>query len=455
MCEKGAEPTDGGGSAATCPDEGAVQTSSCKKCDPGRFKAGSGSEKCAPCGVGKYCVEGATAEAVCLAGRYCPQPQIQFNCTKKGTHCPAGSTSAGDCREGYYCPTVTKEVQCAKGKWCAAGSFKEAPCPAGRLCAQTGTQAEDGGELPKKCRQGTHCPEGSFEETPCKAGTFSADPQVACADCPAGKFQASDGKASCDDCKAGEYCAAGATAAAPCIAGTFSADPKEKCVPCEAGSFSKSTGSATCTACTKGTTYQDAAGPCAERRVMTLCCALCAALRRTAQPLSALARCCSHQWLWTGQDKCKGCTACGVGYEPFGKGCTFVADQQCSKCPIGKAGEGSSKCAKCAKGRFQDESGLCGGLALCVPHFVSAYAAACCRNMADHPLFGTGTLVGAPHRQGLLQSLHVVREGSGTDGRGRIGRHVPRRGGSPVVVVQEVRPRTLQGREGPREVQWL
>ena len=44
-------------------------------------------------------------------------------------------------------------------------------------------------------------------------------------------------------------------------------------------------------------------------------------------------------------------------------------------------------------------------------------------------------------------------EGSGADGQGRVGRHVPRRGRRPDVVVQEVRPRTVQGREGPREVQ--
>ena len=88
MCEKGAEPTDGGGSAATCPDEGAVQTSSCKKCDPGRFKAGSGSEKCAPCGVGKYCGAGATVTEPCAKGKSSADPKVPC------TDCAAGKYQA-------------------------------------------------------------------------------------------------------------------------------------------------------------------------------------------------------------------------------------------------------------------------------------------------------------------------------------------------------------------------
>ena len=142
-------------------------------------------------------------------------------------------------------------------------------------------------------------------------------------------------------------------------------------MPCEAGSFSKSTGSATCTACTKGTNYQDAAGPYCSLFVTPppLCAALlrCHASCRDAvfTTQSVTTQCVGGRslWsvneLWTGQDSCKDCAICGVGKEPFGEeGCTLVADQQCSTCPVGKAGEGSStKCAKCSTGKFQDEAG--------------------------------------------------------------------------------------------------
>ena len=90
-CAKGMEPTDGGGSATTCPDEGAVQTSPCKKCDAGRFKAGMGGDKCAACEAGKtYQAEqgvsvGALASCGCFVwGR--PHFSLPAACCTASTH---------------------------------------------------------------------------------------------------------------------------------------------------------------------------------------------------------------------------------------------------------------------------------------------------------------------------------------------------------------------------------
>ena len=68
----------------------------------------------------------------------------------------------------------------------------------------------------------------------------------------------------------------------------------------------------------------------------------------------------------TGQNACKQCTPCGAGEEPFGDGCTVTANQQCQKCPAGKAkdtdAKGSDPCTACVKGStYQDALGMWGG----------------------------------------------------------------------------------------------
>ena len=155
---KGAEPTDGGGSAATCPDEGAVQTSSCKKCDPGRFKAGSGSEKCAPCGVGKYCGAGATVMEPCAKGKSSADPKVPCtDCAAGKYQASSGSDQCLACAEGQYsdagasecisCVANSKVMQSGIGCECVAGFFArnaEQPpkacevCPKGVNCTNEG-----------------------------------------------------------------------------------------------------------------------------------------------------------------------------------------------------------------------------------------------------------------------------------------------------------------------------
>ena len=130
-----------------------------------------------------------------------------------------------------------------------------------------------------------------------------------------------------------------------------------------------------------------------------------------------------------GQNACKPCTTCKVGFEPFGKGCTITADQQCTACPAGKAKEkeGSAKCAACAAGRYQGAAGPCGGPATCLPH------TACLLLAAVGVIAGImSTLAG---RQRHVQRLHAVRQGRAAGEQRKFGCDLPGPGRNPKVAV--------------------
>ena len=218
-------------------------------CVAGTFSTG-GQDSCTPCPSGAECSSVAAAPVpcptglfldsapghtdtceLCPAGTSCVDPGVTPVACAAGTFSVSGESGCTSCPVGFACPSTTEDnlIRCVPGTFSTGGQAACTPCPGGSACAFTESNSA------VACSAGTFAPEGSVACVACLAGhecpTNGLSAPIQCAD---GAMSPSTGATACVDCPAGNQCI-DFVSAIPCPYGTFSADGDMTCTPCTAG----------------------------------------------------------------------------------------------------------------------------------------------------------------------------------------------------------------------------
>ena len=333
-------------------------TGACSPCGPGTYKTGTGNAACTRCVAGKNSLqEAATSPLVCNCDAGSTGNDGLAACTlcEPGTYkarsgsapctdCPAGShsTATGDvwgqacaCNAGFSGAHPASCVRCVAGQYkswvgfgyctdCSAGHFSEEVGATGihtcATCASTRT-SRAGSASPLACV----CPMGL---------SGAAAPQV-CTACQYGKFKPEEGNDACSACPANSHhtqTAATSVLACTCNAGSIG-PPGTACTLCAAGTY----------------TYRDV-------YPQTDYCFQCqASTYSTVVGSTSFTSCqlCPHSKTsaW-GQSSVLSCVCPGGETGPDG-------DHECTGCARGKykALTGSHACNTCATGRYTEGTG--------------------------------------------------------------------------------------------------
>ena len=279
--------------------------------------------------------------------------------TLNGNTCPAGkwenSGSGGSCTpcdagtywgtEGSYVAT-TPCVNCANGKYSAAGASVCTDCPAGKYAAANAAGLAG-------C---TACGGGTFTTITgatasgdctgqCVAGKFTAGGTSSCADCAAGTYSAA-AAASCTACGSTDTSVAGSSscrATADCPAGYKKSG--QQCLPCAAGTITAAVNAAgSCTNCADGKYAPAVSSACYD----------CPAGTWGAGQICTCTRCLEGTYSsTTGATQITDCVACSAGYYSLGTGSSSSTNcLACSPGTYSASTTGVSVCSNCAAGKY-------------------------------------------------------------------------------------------------------
>ena len=246
---------------------------------------GSISNDCLQCGAGQYRVDENTCSS-CPIGSFAEQPTLGSSGAVACTACAnsshisfVGSDSETDCRPAcgpglLLAPTFDEEstfctASCPSGTTpdrsnvtctnilCAPGTYDNGTscrsCPAGRFSSGEGALLcdecdEDKYSLPASVDCYFACPAGSHIDTGkacayCTPGKAisTANLEMECSLCPAGRYNTATGSAECSDCEGDSYSEEGALSCDLCNKDYYydsSASSTNKCFRCPSESTS-------------------------------------------------------------------------------------------------------------------------------------------------------------------------------------------------------------------------